>query len=176
MTVAGRLISAAVVIAFSAGSGACGASANGDDHAPAAAAVSQTFLDASKATVPLTASQGSCLGTGIIDDFGVDQAVRYGFLTKDLKPATSLSLSLSAKDAATYADLYLRCADPSSAIKSALVARIAPKTAAAEARLRGCLDKALTRTLLRGALEAAASGDAGHASLSALYASCGQLG
>lgn len=178
MTVAGRLISAVLLIACSASLAACGAAAhagNGRDAA-AAAAVSQTFLSVSKATTPLTASQAGCLGTGIIRGFGVDQSVRYGFLTQDLRPSPSLSLMLTGKDAATYADLYLRCADPSTTIKNALVSRIAPKTTAAEARLRACLDKTLTRTLMRGALAAAASGDSTNASLSPLYTACGKLG
>lgn len=175
MTLAGRLISAALLVSCLAGLVACGSSDHGR-NATAAAAVSQTFLDVSRSTVTLTATQASCLGTGIIRAFGIDRAVRYGFLTRDLKPVRSLTLALSRPDAATYADLYLTCADPSTTIKDALVARIAAKTATAAAALRSCLDRTLTRAVIRDALRAAASGDTSQAPLAALVTACGKLG
>ena len=174
MTLAGRLIGAALVVASIGGLTACGSGDQGRD-ATAAAAVSQTFLDISKSTVTLSTSQASCLGTGIIDDFGIDRAVRYGFLTRDLKPVRSLSLALSRQDSATYADRYLSCADPSAAIKDALVARIAPTSTASAAALRRCLDRTLTRALVRDAIRAAASGDSS-TPLTALFTACGKLG
>lgn len=169
-----RLIGATLVIACTTGVAACGGD-NGQDAA-AAAAVSQTFINVSPPASKPTTSQAACVGTGVISAFGVDQAIKYGFITKDHKPVTSLSLMLSTKDAATYADLYLKCADPAPAIKSALITGIRPKTAAAQRLLRACLDKALTTALMRKALVAAATGDTANATLTSVFTACGRLG
>ncbi|MGN6723901.1 MAG: hypothetical protein ACTHJM_14930 [Marmoricola sp.] len=175
MTAAHRLIGATLVIACATGVAACGSSDNGRSAA-ASAAVSQTFLNISAPAEKPTTSQAACFGTGIVKAFGVDQTVTDGFITKDLKPVTSLSLMLSTKDAGTYADLYLKCANPAAAIKSALIAKIAPKSTAAEQQLKTCLDKNLTSSLLRKALVAGASGDTGNATLNPVFTACGQLG
>lgn len=174
MTGTVRLLSAALAIVCIAGLTACGG--DGGKSAAASAAVSQTLLNASAPAEKLTTNQAACFGTGIVNAFGVDRTVADGFITKDLKPVKSLSLMLSTKDASTYADLYLKCADPRTEIKNALIARIAPRTSAAQRQLKTCLDKNLTSSLMRKALIAAASGDSGNATLTALFTACGQLG
>ena len=173
MTSASRLIGAALVIACTLGIAACGGD-NGKNAA--AAAVSQSFLNVSAPGEKLTTNQAACFGTGVINAFGVAQAVKYGFITKDHKPVKSLSLMLTTKDAGTYTDLYLKCANPAPAIKAALVAKIAPRTSAAERQLKTCLDRNLTSALLRNALIAAASGDSSNASLSPVFTACGRRG
>lgn len=176
MTAPARLTTAVAAIACAVLLGACGHD-DGGRSAAAAAAVSQTFLTVSAHSGQrLTNSEAACLGTGVIDHFGVDQSIRHGFLAKGIKPAKSLNLTLSTKDAGTYADLYIRCADPTTIITHGLVARIAPPTAAKRQQLQACLDKTLTRALLRKVLVAAASGDTSNASLTALFTACGQLG
>jgi hypothetical protein len=175
MTAASRLVGAMLVVACATGVAACGSSDNGK-NAAAAAAVSQTFLNLSTPAEKLTTAQAACFGTGVISAFGVDQAVTYGFLTKDHKPVKALSLMLTTKDAGTYADLYLRCANPASDIKTALIAKIAPKTTVAEQQLKACLDRTLTNALLRKALVAGASGDSVNATLTPLFTACGRLG
>lgn len=175
MTAAHRLVGATLVIAGATGVAACGAGDNGA-NATASAAVSQTLLNVSSPAQKLTASQAACFGTGIITSFGAERAAAYGFMSKDRKPVKTLSLMLSTKDAGTYADLYLRCADPTAAIKTALIAKVAPKTATAQQQLRTCLDTTLTSALLRKALVAAASGDTSNATLTPVFTACGQLG
>lgn len=175
MTSASRLMGAVLVIACTTGVAACG-SGDSAQNAAAAAAVSQTFLNLGTSDEKPTTSQAACFGTGIISAFGVSQAIKDGFITQDHKPVTSLTLMLTTKDAATYADLYLKCADPAPAIKSALIARIGPKTATAQQQLKTCLDKTLTSALMRKALIAAASGDAANATLAPVFNACGRLG
>lgn len=175
MTPARSLICAALTLSCATGVVACG---SGDDgkNAAAAAAVSQTFLNVSAPGEKMTTSQAACFGTGIIKNFGIDPAVRYGFLTKDHKPVQSLSLMLTTKDAGTYADLYLSCADPRPAITSALVNQISPTTSPKQQQLRTCLTNTLTRAMMRSALAAAASGSDTTSTLAPVIATCGRLG
>lgn len=171
----GALSAALMIIAATVLAG-CGGNGNAQDSA-AAAAVSQTFLTVSAASGQrLTSSEAACMGTGVVDAFGVARAVKYGFLAAGNKPVTSLSLSLSPQDAGTYADLYLKCADPTTMIKTALIARVSPKTEAKRQQLSACIDRTLTRALLRKALVAGASGDVTNASLTPVFTACGQFG
>lgn len=167
-------MAAALVVACAAGVAACGGGDAGRNAA--AAAVSQTFLNLKTPVQTMTTSQAACFGTGVVNAFGVAQATKYGFMTADHKPVDHLSLTLSPRDAGTFADLYLSCADPAPGIKNALITQIAPRTATAKQQLTSCLDKNLTRALMRKALVAAASGDRADATLTPIFTACGRWG
>jgi len=172
MTAARRLVGLTLVMACAVGVTACGSSAND----AAAAAVSQTFLNISAPGEKMTTNQAACFGTGIVKAFGVDRTVTYGFITNDHKPVRSLNLMLSTKDANTYADLYLGCADPRPAIIRALIDGISPTASAKQQQLRTCLNNTLTRARMHDALAAAATGGDTSTTLAPVIATCGQLG
>lgn len=175
MTSPRAALSVLLVATCAAGVVGCGSSDTGRDST-AAAAISQTLTNISTGGYKLTTEQAGCVGTGTIKAFGINKAVGYGLLTKDLKPVKAVTWTMNTADARTYADTFITCADPATTIKNALISVINPKTAAQQQQLNVCLDKNFTTSLMRTALAAAASGDTTDGGLTPVFAACGQLG
>lgn len=175
MSAARRLAAATLVITATVAVAACGGSSNSGRDAAAAAAVSQSFLNSTSPNYDLTSSQTGCLGTGIIKNFGIDQAIKYKFLAAGNKPVASVAVMLPTADAQKFTDTFISCVDTTSIIKGKLIAAIAPKTPAARQLLQACLDKNLTTAVARADLVQAFSG-AQQTALNPVFAACSKVG
>lgn len=165
----------ALAASCAAGLTACGGSDSGKDGT-AAAAVSQSLINASTSGFKPTVEQAGCIGTATIKAFGIKKAVSYGLLTSDLQPVRSITWTMSAADADTYAALFIKCADPAATIKAGLMQLINPATAEKRQAVQACLDKNLTPTLEQKVLATGATGNTADTPLTPVYTACSQLG
>ncbi|HWU33527.1 MAG TPA: hypothetical protein VN108_11675, partial [Marmoricola sp.] len=123
-----------------------------------------------------TTTQAACLGTGVINDFGVERAIKYKFLAAGNKAVTLTTPILSANDAATFTDTFMSCTNAVASIKSDLIQQIAPNTAEGKAKLSSCLDQQVTTARVKKALVARFSGDSNGANLNSVFAACSSIG
>lgn len=175
MTSARRLTVACLTVIVGLGLVACGSNDKGKDSA-AAAAVSQSFLQ-SPWYSELTSTQTGCIGTGVINDFGIESATKYGFLATGNRPVTLKPIVLSAKDAATFADTFTSCTDAAATVRAGAVQSISiadslPSTGDAQQKLVSCVDAHLSSAIVRSALTAGFEGKSNAGALQPVWAAC----
>jgi hypothetical protein len=127
--------------------GGCGGS--GDDT-KASKAVSDLIMKPSgsgDATqfLSMKRKDADCIGDGFVDKIGTDKLQKYGLVTKDLKPGTSVSgVKMSADDAKSATDVLFGCTDVEAMMQTAL-----DKSGSIPKKMRSCVDKVLSEDNLR---------------------------
>jgi len=169
------LLGAVVVLAISLTTSACGTTEQADTDAAAAVAVSQGFLNSSSPHYDLTTTQAGCLGTGVINDFGIAQAVTYKFLAEGNKPVANIAVDLPEAAAEKFAATFSTCTQAVELAKDNLINQINPSTAARAKKLKECLDENLTEAKMQLAIAHAFSRTS-DSTLNSVYAACHTFG
>jgi hypothetical protein len=106
--------------------------------------------------ISLKKGEADCISNGMVDNIGVDQLKKYGFLNEDGSVNEKVDTpDMSKEDAKAMVNSMFNCTDVMKTMQAQLTASMGNQPAA----VKDCFDKALTADAVRGMLVGSLSGD-----------------